>query len=121
MSENTGIPSLFELYCRNCSTVGGMDQEYVMEFKPISGSDDDDDNDDDDDDDDDDGDKNDDGEEHDDHHIGRRDYDWDRKADFGKMFKDHLKRNVITYTVTQEIKIRKQLSVKTSGGAGFVL
>lgn len=51
----------------------------------------------------------------DDDHLSRRDDDDGR--DPGQAFKDHVKRTFITYTVTEEVKLRKQIQIKTSEGA----
>ncbi len=50
----------------------------------------------------------------DDDHLSRRDDDDGR--DPGQAFKDHVKRTYITYTVTEEVRLRKQIQIKTSEG-----
>lgn len=45
----------------------------------------------------------------DDHHHSRRNAEDD--GDFRQMFKDHVKRAFVKYTVTDEIKIRKQIEI----------
>ncbi len=73
-------------------TAGGIDQEIHIIFNPVDHSDDDDE------------DKN---EVDNGQHLSRRDDD----GDSSKLFEDHIERAYVSYTVTDEIKIRHQLEV----------
>lgn len=72
-----------------------MDQEFHILFNVPDESDDDDEKDDD---------------EDDEHHHSRRDDD-DGDGDFREKFKNHVKRAFVRYSVTDEIKIRKQIEI----------
>ncbi len=75
-------------------TAGGIDQEIHIIFNPVNDSDDDDE---------------DKSEVDNDPHHSRRDDDGDSK----KLFEDHIQRAYVSYTVTEEIKVRHQLEFLT--------
>ncbi len=93
------------MYCLKCKTAGSIDQVFHIEFHPTVGSGGDGDDDDDDD--------NDDNNDDDDHLSRRSDDDGE---DPSQIFKNHVKRTYVTYTVTEEIRLRKQFQIKTSEG-----
>lgn len=74
-----------------------MEQVFHISFNPVDGSDDDDDDDKDDD------------KEDEDLRLLRRDInDKEDDADFAELWKNHVKRAFVAYSVTEEIKIRQQ-------------
>lgn len=85
MTKKTGVPELFELYCLECRTSGGMDMEFHVIFNTK-------------------------GDEKDDKHNHIR-RNADSAGDVRQDFKDHVQRAFVKYRVTDDIKIRKQLEV----------
>ena len=91
------------MYCLECRTAGGVDQEFRIQFNELSGSDNEDE---------------DEGDHDHDHRHSRRDDDDDNDdGDVKTMFKDHVKRAFVKYTVTEEIKIRKQFAILSNVAA----
>ena len=98
---------MFEIFCHNCTTSGGMDQDYILEFQPFNGSETS---------------QNKTNEAI--HSLVERKQDFSgeewlksKKTEVAEAFREHIKRNVVRYTITDEVKIRKQIRIKTSGGA----